>query len=229
MFRVRNFVFILVLILIASAAGCDVQSVDSPNVSASPEPVVAAPVIIPEPTAPPATPAPTPEPMPTIPLVDPGEDASAEADPAAAMGELPSAGYSNGEGVNVRAEPDTGAEIVDILGENTAVEVLAQEGEWYQVDVNGQTAYVSAPLISLGEAPRGDNTRFAKLIEDDVQTYGAPTEDDVRETKLERDSVVKVLRTIGEYVHVVYNQNLQCYIKEASVEYISEEEYESAS
>ncbi len=55
------------------------------------------------------------------------------------------------------------------------------------------------------------------------------TGDDVREAKLEKDSVVKVLRSINGYIHVVHDKSLQCYIKEASVEFITQEEYESAN
>ncbi len=221
MFRFRNVLIILALVLLITTVGCDAQSVDNPNVSATPMPTASVALLEPDPTPSP-TPAPTPEPMPTpeIPIADDGGETAA--------GVFPSAGYSNGEGVNVRAEGNADAEIVDILGENTAVQVIALENEWYQIELDGRTAYISAPLVTLGEAPRSDNTRYAKLTEDDVQTYGAPTEDDVRETKLERNSVVKVLRTLNEYVHVVYNQNAQCYIKEASVEYITQEEYESA-
>ncbi len=152
----------------------------------------------------------------------------ADADAETAAGEFPSAGYCNGEGVNVRAEGNADAEIVDVLGENTAIQVMALENEWYQIELNGQTAYISAPLVTLGEAPRGDNTRYAKVTGRDVQTYGTPAEDDVRETKLERNSVVKVLRSMNGYAHVVYNKSLQCYIKEDSVEFITKEEYDSA-
>ncbi len=221
MHRIRNITIILALLFLVLMAGCDAQSVDNPNVSAepSPEPTVA--VLAPEPTPVP-TPAPTPEPIatPEIPIADEGGETAA--------GVFPSAGYCNGEGVNVRAEGNADAEIVDILGENTAVQVITLENEWYQIELNGQTAYISAPLITLGEAPRGDNTRYAKVTGRDVQTYGTPAEDDVRETKLERDSVVKVLRSINGYVHVVYDKSLQCYIKEDSVEFITQEEYESA-
>ncbi len=221
MHRTRNILIFFALILLVLMAGCDAQSVDNPNVSAEPQPAATVAVVAPDPT-PVITPDPTPEPIatPEIPIADDGGET--------AEGVFPSAGYCNGEGVNVRAEGNPDADIVDILGENTAVQVVALENEWYQIELNGQTAYISAPLVTLGEAPRGDNTRYARVTGRDVQTYGTPAEDDVREAKLARDSVVKVLRSINGYVHVVYDKSMQCYIKEDSVEFITQEEYESA-
>lgn len=51
------------------------------------------------------------------------------------------------EGCNVRAEASTDAEIIGGLEAGTEVEKRGVEGEWIQIDYNGQTGYVHSSLL----------------------------------------------------------------------------------
>ncbi len=51
------------------------------------------------------------------------------------------------EGCNVRAEASTEGDIIGGLEAGTEVEKLGQEGEWVQIDYNGQTGYVHSSLL----------------------------------------------------------------------------------
>ncbi len=51
------------------------------------------------------------------------------------------------EGCNVRAEASTEADIIGGLDAGTQVEKKGEEGEWIQIDYNGQTGYVHSSLL----------------------------------------------------------------------------------
>lgn len=56
--------------------------------------------------------------------------------------------YVNSASVRLRKEAGTSSEIVTSLPVNTAVEVVAEQGEWSQVKVNGKEGYISSSLLS---------------------------------------------------------------------------------
>lgn len=51
------------------------------------------------------------------------------------------------EGCNVRTEADGDADIIGGLDEGTEVEKLGQEGDWIQIEYEGQTGYVYSGLL----------------------------------------------------------------------------------
>ncbi len=201
-------VMLLVLTVLATQFGCAPASKEQPEaeataaVQATPAGDVAA-----------AAQAVTPTPMPT-----------ATPAPAPTPVTFPAKGYCNGEGVNLRAEPSTTAGIVDIMGENAVLDVMSLQDGWYKLNMGGVTAYVSEDLVTLGDPPRPDNMRWAKVASKEAQLYKSLSPDDVSEIKLKQGEVVKVLRAIDDRLHIVYNGNLQRYIKASDVTYISAEE-----
>ena len=204
----RTLVLLLAVSLLALQSGCAPASMEQPEATppaaAEPTPTddvaAAAPVYTPTP-APTATPAPVPTPV-----------------------TFPAKGYCNGEGVNLRAEPSTTAEIVDIMGQNAVLDVMSLQDGWYKLNLGGVTAYVTETLITLGDPPRPDNMRWAKVTSAQAQLYKSLSPDDVSDVKLKQGDVVKVLRAIDDRLHVVYNSNLQRYIKASDVAFISAEE-----
>lgn len=200
----------IVLVLLVCAAGCGGSNGNGDDKSAAtPSPALSTPTSMP-------TPEPEPEPVITPESTEP---------PAPTLPTFPTAGYCNGEGVNLRAEPNTNAAIVDIMGENTVLELLSLEDGWFKVKTGEQTAYVAEKLITVGAPPRKDNMHWAKIIAKEAQAYGAPTDEDILDIKLKKGEALKVLRKLGDYLHVVYNQNLQCYIHTSDAAFISEDEY----
>lgn len=191
---------ILALLLLLAASACKPaasveEATPSPTVAASGSPS----------SAPVAAPAYTPVPAPT-PVT------------------FPAKGYCNGEGVNLRAEPATSANVLDILGENVAFDVMSLQEGWYMVHYEGLTAYIKEDLVTLGEPPRPHNMRWAKVSVPEAQLYKSLSETDLSEVKLKEGDLVKVLRAMNGYLHIVYNGTLQRYMKENTVTFITAEE-----
>lgn len=76
--------------------------------------------------------------------------------------EINKVGYVSADGLRVRKEPTTDSEEIDSLSRNNKVNIIGQTGNWYKIDLNGKTGYVSAKYISdtkLTETTsRGGNT-----------------------------------------------------------------------
>ena len=56
--------------------------------------------------------------------------------------------YTNSTTVNVRKEMSKESGIVAQISQNTAVEVISEEGGWYKVKVNGKEGYIATNLLS---------------------------------------------------------------------------------
>ncbi len=190
---------IMVLLLLFAAFGCKpASSVDEPTPAPSETPMSPS-------SAPVAAPAYTPVPAPT-PVT------------------FPAKGYCNGEGVNLRAEASTTADVLDILGQNVVLDVMSLKDGWYMVHYESLTAYIKEDLVTLGDPPRPHNMRWAKVTVPEAQLYKSLSDTDLSEVKLKEGDLVKVLRSINGYLHIVYNGNLQRYIKETDATFITAEE-----
>ena len=62
--------------------------------------------------------------------------------------ELNKTGYVSADGLRVRKEPTTDSEEIDSLSKNDKVKIIGQTGNWYKIDLDGKTGYVSAKYIS---------------------------------------------------------------------------------
>lgn len=149
---------------------------------------------------------------------------SSTAGPAPTPVKFPARGYCNAEGVNLRAQPSTESDIIDVMGQNAAMDIMSLQDGWYKVNMGGITAYITEKLITLGEPPRPDNMRWAKVTVASSPLYVSPVPDSFSDMKLKQGDIVKTLRLIDGYLHVVYNNKLQRYIKQTDVTYISAEE-----
>lgn len=58
-------------------------------------------------------------------------------------------------GVNMRAEPNTGGEVITVLEPGTMLEMLGEEAGWAAVEYQGQIGYVSLDYL---EEVTGDDT-----------------------------------------------------------------------
>lgn len=57
-------------------------------------------------------------------------------------------GYVNVDTVNVRKQPDISSEVINNLSKNEKVTIEAEENNWAQVTVNGQTGYIASKYLS---------------------------------------------------------------------------------
>ena len=67
-----------------------------------------------------------------------------------------SAGYvgdTDNQGLNLRKSPSTSASVITVIPQGATVTITAKNGTWYKVNYNGNTGYVAASYIVLGEKP----------------------------------------------------------------------------
>ena len=62
--------------------------------------------------------------------------------------EINKTGYVKADGLRVRKGPSTGTEEITSLGKNDKVKIVGKTGNWYKIDLDGKTGYVSAKYIS---------------------------------------------------------------------------------
>lgn len=80
--------------------------------------------------------------------------------------------YVNSSSIYVRKGPGTDYEIIDSLILNSGVTVIAENGDWYKVNIEGKTGYIAKRLLSASATQttsRGDNVR------ENVQTTSSNT------------------------------------------------------
>ncbi len=58
-------------------------------------------------------------------------------------------GTITGSGVNIRAGASTSSSVIACVSRGTSVTVTGRDGDWYQLDYKGQTAYVRSDYLSL--------------------------------------------------------------------------------
>lgn len=56
--------------------------------------------------------------------------------------------YTNDSYVNLRKEPSTNSDIIMVVEQNTKLNVIGEEGDWYKVNTSQGEAYVSKELLS---------------------------------------------------------------------------------
>jgi len=144
--------------------------------------------------------------------------------PAPTPIKFPTKGYINAEGVNLRAEMNTDSDVVDILGENAVINVLALEGNWYQIKFESITAYIAKHLVTLGDPPRPDNMRMGTVTRDSTLYYSTSANDIVKDADANPVTItagtqIRVLRTIGTFCHIAFD-GTQRYIVKSNVEFI---------
>lgn len=76
--------------------------------------------------------------------------------------------YVNTASVYVRKGPGTEHEVIDSLILNNAVKVVAENGDWYKVEVDGKTGYIAKRLLSekqVNTTSRGEVSREEEEIQ----------------------------------------------------------------
>ncbi len=97
--------------------------------------------------------------------------------------------YVNTASIYVRKGPGTEHEIIDSLILNNGVKVIAENGDWYKVEVDGKTGYIAKRLLSdkqVSTTSRGEVSR-----EEEVQaTQNSTTSDNIVQ-KSKGDEIVE--------------------------------------
>lgn len=65
----------------------------------------------------------------------------------------PIQGYTNAKSLNLRSEPDKTSKLLGTYNKGTTVQIIGDNGDWYNVDVSGSTGYMLKQYVSVGTAP----------------------------------------------------------------------------
>lgn len=98
--------------------------------------------------------------------------------------ELNKTGYVSADGLRVRKEPTTDSEEIDSLSKNDKVKIIGQTGNWYKIDLDGKTGYVSAKYISDTKLPES-TSRSGSTLKNAVATSTQETTEQEEAPKTE--------------------------------------------
>lgn len=73
--------------------------------------------------------------------------------------------YINTSSVYMRKGPGTTYEVVDTFVLNNTVKVVAENGDWYKVEVNGTTGYIAKRLLSATQTETTDRSSVVRTNE----------------------------------------------------------------
>lgn len=100
--------------------------------------------------------------------------------------ELNKTGYVSAEGLIVREEPTTDSKEIDSLSRNDKVKIVGQTGNWYKIDLDGKTGYVSAKYISDKKVPE-TTSRSGSTLRNTTATQETTTQEET--PKIEEKTV----------------------------------------
>lgn len=109
--------------------------------------------------------------------------------------------------LNVRRSPDPSGDIIGKMQENTACEILGQEGDWYHISSGGVDGYISGQYVITGEEARQKALEQVKpmavVTADNLNIRSAPEMDP---TNIVAQALVgeryEVLEEVGEWIHI---------------------------
>ena len=109
--------------------------------------------------------------------------------------------------LNVRRSPDPSGDIIGKMQENTACEILGQEGDWYHISSGGVDGYISGQYVITGEEARQKALEQVKpraiVTADNLNIRSAPEMDP---TNIVAQVLVgeryEVLEEVGEWIHI---------------------------
>lgn len=106
--------------------------------------------------------------------------------------------------VNVRAQPDTDADILLVVRKGSDLTLISSEEDWLKVSVNGQIGYVSAEYAALSEILSGGGTLKAVVEAKKLYLRDAPSSSGKSLALLEKGSELTVTGRSGDWLAVEY-------------------------
>ncbi|RDI44110.1 SH3 domain-containing protein [Falsibacillus pallidus] len=73
-----------------------------------------------------------------------------------------SIGIVTADGLRLRSGPGTGEKVIDVLSKNEKVSILASSSNWYKVNANGHTGWISSEFVSMSGKTEAASTTSAK-------------------------------------------------------------------
>ena len=88
--------------------------------------------------------------------------------------------YVTGSSVYVRSGPGTNYEIVTSLIRGNSVKAVAETSQWYKVEVNGQTGYISKSLVSTTRPETTSRGTETSRTQDEEKQVSTPEEENTQ-------------------------------------------------
>lgn len=108
--------------------------------------------------------------------------------------------------VNVRAQPDTGADILLVVRKGSDLTLISSDEDgWLKVSVNGKVGYVSAEYAALSEILSGGGTLKAIVDAKKLYLRDTPSSSGKSLALLERGAELTVTSRSGDWLAVEYN------------------------
>lgn len=79
-------------------------------------------------------------------------------------------GKTTNETTRLRREASTDSETVALISQNTDVEVVGEEGDWYKVTYSGNTGYIRKDMLTVEGEVTDTNTTSNKTVENSTGT-----------------------------------------------------------
>lgn len=142
-------------------------------------------------------------------------------------------GVVNTAVLNVRTGPGTGYEVAGQLTAGSAVEVYESGNGWYKIGFGGGTSYVDGRYITLSSADTGmaeyyNDHKYGKVTASSLNIRSAASTDSSVVGKAANGAVIEIIGKQNGFVIVKHNDQY-AYMSESYVQYITFEEYCSAS
>ncbi|MRX72360.1 SH3 domain-containing protein [Bacillus lacus] len=111
-------------------------------------------------------------------------------------------GTVNATELNVRSSPSTTASIVVKLKKNQAVSVLEQKSDWYKIQFDKKTGWVSLKYITKKTAQPAVASKTVYVKTADLNLRAAPNTSSKVITKLKKDTALTVISVSGKWTQV---------------------------
>lgn len=117
-------------------------------------------------------------------------------------------GTITGSVVNLREEPNTSSTVLDQLEKGTQVKVVSSKDNWYKVNYNGITGWISADYITVKEVTLGVGTVNVDVL--NVRTKPSTDADVV--AKLNKGDKVTVLSASDNWYKIRMDDKTEGYV-----------------
>lgn len=134
-----------------------------------------------------------------------------------ANAEATRAGTVKGDSVNLRADPNTSAKILDQLPDGTKVSIIAEEGDWYKISSNDTTGWVFSKYVNAADVAIASGTVNAN----DVNVRSKPDTSSEVLQKLDKGAKVAIFERTEKWYRIQigsdrYGWVSRDYVKESS-------------
>lgn len=107
-------------------------------------------------------------------------------------------GRVTADSLNVRVEAKDGADVIGKVSGGEEIEILGQDGDWYEIEYQGKTGYVAADYIAVDESTSEESQDTS-----DADTEASEVEDEVGKTSGDNSKLFILLGAIVVVIIII--------------------------